>query len=115
MTTQPGEPSAGGSTGTPGPGQPPGTAESAIDVDLEQFAESPVVEVGRTLRLRQEAVRGILAIRFGIIFAGVVGLPIWFIYTWSEAQEWLQFTLPAVTGLLGSAMGFYFGQRNNGS
>ena len=42
-------------------------------MDLEPFAESPVVEVGRTLQLRQETVRGILAVGFGIIFAGVVG------------------------------------------
>ena len=109
VTTQPEEPSDRDLTGSPGPTEP------AIDMDLEPFAESPVVEVGRTLQLRQETVRGILAVGFGIIFAGGVGLPIWFIDTWPEALDWLQFTLPAVTGLLGSAMGFYFGQRNSGS
>jgi hypothetical protein len=30
---------------------------------------------------------------------------------WTNTKEWLQAVLPAVTGLLGSAAGFYFGTR----
>jgi hypothetical protein len=80
MSTQPEEESIG-LTGPPGPAGPIGPAGPAIELNLERFAEAPVVEVGRTLQLRQETVRGVLAIGFGIIFAAVVGLPLWFIDT----------------------------------
>lgn len=31
---------------------------------------------------------------------------------WDETKEMLQILLPAVTGLLGSALGFYFGAQS---
>jgi len=31
---------------------------------------------------------------------------------WEETKEMLQILLPAVTGLLGSALGFYFGAQS---
>ncbi len=31
--------------------------------------------------------------------------------TWNNAQEYLRVTLPATLGVLGSAIGFYFGSR----
>ena len=34
---------------------------------------------------------------------------------WMNAQEYLQVTLPATLGLLGSAVGFYFGTRQQSS
>jgi len=70
-------------------------------------------ETGSSIPLRQEKIRGWLAIAFAAIFAAVLAAPVYFISNWTEAQEWLQAALPAVTGLVGSAMGFYFGQRNN--
>ncbi len=30
---------------------------------------------------------------------------------WNNYDEFLRFALPAVTGLLGTAMGFYFGSQ----
>jgi len=64
------------------------------------------------IELGQEWIRGFLAIAFAAVFTAVVLIPLAFIDTWPEAREWLQAALPAVTALLGSAMGFYFGQRN---
>lgn len=33
---------------------------------------------------------------------------------WSDQKDWLSMVLPAVTGLLGSALGFYFGTKEKG-
>jgi len=105
--------------GQPPPGQPPPPEQppdDSLDLTLETFGETPLQLSRREERIqdKQERVRGRLAIGFGVIFAAVLLLPLLFIDDWANAQEWLQATLPAVTGLLGSAMGFYFGQRNNG-
>jgi hypothetical protein len=34
---------------------------------------------------------------------------------WAQTKEMLQITLPAITGLLGSVIGFYFGSNTNSS
>jgi len=97
--------------GQPPPEQPP---DDSLDLTLETFGETPLQLSRReeTILDKQERVRGWLAIGFGVIFAAVLLLPLLFIDDWANAQEWLQAALPAVTGLLGSAMGFYFGQKN---
>jgi len=33
---------------------------------------------------------------------------------WADAEKWLQIVLPAETAILGSALGFYFGDRRRG-
>ena len=105
------------------PGQPPPEPPPIEDVtlDLTPFVNVPATPglspQARTIQEKQENVRGRLAQGLTIIFAVVLILP--FVLhmfspdSWDNAQEWLQVTLPAITGLLGSAMGFYFGQRNN--
>jgi len=71
-------------------------------------------EVGPDLLIqqKQEGTRSILAISLTALFSLLVLLPLLF---WSvkgfDINDWLQSALPAVTGLLGSAMGFYFGTR----
>jgi len=79
-----------------------------IEIHLETIEKASITPI----ELGQEWIRGFLAIAFAIVFTAVVLLPLTFIDTWPEAREWLQAALPAVTALLGSAMGFYFGQRN---
>jgi hypothetical protein len=58
-------------------------------------------------------IRSALAIAFGMIFAAVLLLPLLFIDGWAQAKEWFQAALPAITGLLGSAIGFYFARTGN--
>jgi hypothetical protein len=61
----------------------------------------------------QELVRAGLAVAFFLLLAVTV---IWALVLvggigWTNAKEALQILLPAETGLLGSAAGFYFGSR----
>lgn len=101
---------------------PPPAEEPEEIIELEPFADvqlttitgdSPAQFIGREIPRRQERTRGLLAIGFTLIFAGVLFVPLIVIDNWTDSKEWLQSALPAVTALLGSALGFYFGQRNN--
>lgn len=89
-----------------------------VDFDWisEPLFERPIPESGHLIHLRQERIRGILALSLTGIFGLVLILPFILILipgSWDNAKEWLQTALPAVTGLLGAVMGFYFGQRSN--
>ncbi len=98
------------------------------------LAEDIVVEVSSLEQLRpgdkdievsQERTRGVLSLIFAFVFAIVILAPLILVTViaiiapsalndfWEITKEWLQFTLPAVTGIVGSAMGFYFGARSN--
>jgi len=51
----------------------------------------------------------IILILAGLVSAGIISyVPK---NSWSQVKEFLNLALPAVTGLLGSAIGFYFGSR----
>lgn len=58
--------------------------------------------------------RTVLALAAFVLLA----LTVWWAYEasqgshWASAKEWLQVVLPAETGILGSALGFYFGSRH---
>ena len=59
--------------------------------------------------------RGILAIAFVIIFLGVLIGAFYSLYKfggkWEDAKDLIEILLPAVTALLGSVVGFYFGSK----
>jgi len=106
------------------PGQPPpdpseGTNIDEYTIDLTPFVnvqETPI-QFGTTRRLQeqQEKIRGTIALLLTGILGFVLLWPFLFILlngNWENTKEWLTIALPAITGLLGSAMGFYFGQRN---
>ncbi len=68
-------------------------------------------ESGRKLAI--ETVRALIALL-------ALGLVIWTVYLgysasqgahWDAAKDWLSAVLPAETGILGSALGFYFGSN----
>lgn len=63
------------------------------------------------IALRQEGIRGLIA----LILLALLGLTlVWALLSvdgWGQMQELLEIWLPALTGLLGSAVGFYFGTR----
>jgi hypothetical protein len=90
---------------TPSEGEPQ-TAEPVVSETSEP--------VERDVRRRREQVRGTVTYLLMGIFAGVliVGAIALFIDAgvWTNARDYLQVAVPAVTGLLGTAMGFYFGR-----
>lgn len=62
------------------------------------------------ITLIQEAVRAIVT----VLFIGMLAYVIYYAAhgpNWKDQKDWLGVVLPAVTGLLGSALGFYFGTR----
>lgn len=67
------------------------------------------------LQKKREDIRGALAVTFTIFFG--VTLAAGFVAAmvggeaWTNGRDFLQFALPAITGLLGSAVGFYFGSQ----
>jgi len=101
-------------------GQPPSGLPGAdgpiheVPVDVDSFSQVRVREIGPSLELRQEWTRSWLALILVALLAAVVLLPLLFVYLdrWDPVKEWFQAALPAIVGLVGSAMGFYFGTRN---
>lgn len=67
--------------------------------------------------VRDELVRSALALLFAAIFLLTIVLSYLHLKgaTWTHAKDWLQLLLPAETALIGSATGFYFGQRRKDS
>jgi len=76
---------------------------------------SPAFTVGE-IEMRREVTRGVLTIGLFAVFAVTIVVCL-LIAAWADASRWetvkdlLQVLLPAETGLLGSASGFYFGTR----
>jgi len=64
---------------------------------------------------RREWTRSGLAFAFVIIFGVTIIFAFFKVgtYDWAQTKDLLQILLPAETGLLGSALGFYFGARSN--
>jgi hypothetical protein len=96
-----------------------GPAQTTEEINLDLPTQPTGLITRVAIEARQEIVRGRLAQWLTWIFAGVLLLSLVIPAIpkipgdWSHAKEWLQIALPATTALLGSAMGFYFGQKNN--
>ncbi len=63
------------------------------------------------LTLRQEGMRGAIALSLLALLGIALVWALSTASTWPEMRELLEIWLPALTGLLGSAVGFYFGTR----
>lgn len=99
-----------------------GSPPVEVDIRDETFSSNQPRE--NTIPEKQERVRGALSLIFAGVFAAVILAPALIVAwaaslgpqvltdTWVIIKDWLQLTLPAVTGIVGSAMGFYFGTRN---
>lgn len=81
---------------------------------IEREAEKPTYEIliSSWIPLIQESVRAAVTFFFIVLLAYVV------YYAshgpnWKDQKDWLSTVLPAVTGLLGSALGFYFGKEKS--
>jgi len=95
-----------------------GTPPEELDIDV-----LPPVQVSERVRIEEPRVR--LAIQEGarefvrlLISAALVGILVAVVFlsfqrvnNWTETKDLLQILLPAVTALLGSTIGFYFGSR----
>lgn len=66
-----------------------------------------------TLGRRQELVRASLSLSLLMLLGLVIVLAFLKVGTkaWPDAKEFLDVVVPALIGLLGTAMGFYFGSR----
>lgn len=69
----------------------------------------------RPVEQRRESVRGSVTGWLIAIFIFVLGFGIIAVFVggeaWMRYEDFLRFALPAVTGLLGTAIGFYFGSQ----
>lgn len=87
---------------------------AAEDPELQQTTDVVLTEAERRAR-RQDFVRAgitgcfLLLILVLIVF-GCIGA-LHGVTAWTQTKELLQIFLPAITGLLGSSLGFYFGSR----
>ena len=88
---------------------------SIEDIKIEDVGEAKVKESGPPYRLTDpDIARLLLAASFAVIFAlTILGTFILFAvgHEWEQLKDLLNLLLPAETALLGSAVGFYFGAR----
>lgn len=84
-------------------------------LDIGETPAVPVEFAKAKIVIRQEWVRAILAVLFVLLLSLII---VWsFIKTtsWQDTLDLLDRIFPAVTGLLGSVVGFYFATRHSGS
>jgi hypothetical protein len=92
--------------------------DTVVDSGSLDIGETPAVPVEfakAKIVIRQEWVRAILAVLFVLLLSLII---VWsFIKTtsWQDTLDLLDRVFPAVAGLLGSVMGFYFATRNSNS
>jgi hypothetical protein len=63
------------------------------------------------IALQQEGMRGLIALILLLLVGFTLVWALLSVDGWAEMRELLEIWLPALTGLLGSAVGFYFGTR----
>jgi hypothetical protein len=100
------------------PGQPDGSYGNwrRTEVPPEAFSWRREDSSPRNAGVRSIGwVRMAIALSFVGCFALVLGLGYWATVTghWRNSSEWFQAALPATVSLLGSAIGFYYGERRN--
>ena len=87
--------------------------EPAIRVRAVEAVALPGARRLTGARLARERVRTILAVAFATAFLGTLGASYYGAVSvhWIQVKDWLLIVLPGETGLIGSALGFYFGSR----
>jgi hypothetical protein len=115
-TTQPAPIPQQASPGPTPPGETPsGQGHVTLDVSGVQ---QPRLELSKYIQEKQQDyVRLIVTIGLLLMFAWVI---VWASIEsaswknhWDQTKDMLQIILPALTGLIGSVLGFYFGSRGN--
>lgn len=103
-------------------GFPPDDSEAQ---EAASFGEAEVLDPGSVAPVQdpqlrpydkertRETTRVVLAVVLVVLWAVVVVLPLWQVAVrhtaWSDLEPMVAVLLPAVTGIVGSAVGFYFG------
>jgi hypothetical protein len=70
--------------------------------------QSPLLDM-----VKEEVIRAAVALLLILLFAAVVVGGYLRAKTWADTKELLDVVMPAVTALLGSALGFYFGKKGD--
>jgi hypothetical protein len=82
------------------------------DKSDKPWRHDPIWLAALTAR-RTDYTRAFVTWTLMITFAGTLGFGAWVtvahLPAWQSVKDYLNLALPAITGLLGSAMGFYFG------
>ncbi len=95
-------------------GQPNVVSEATVEIEAIPRPKAAVKERSLLLELvKEEAVRAAVALLLILLLAGIAVGGFLKTKSWSDAHELLDILLPAVAGLLGSAIGFYFGRKND--
>lgn len=109
-------PAGGDSAGAPPPGGPPLTL-TVTDPQTQpqpRIQLKPYVQVKQWDYVRMVVTVGLLLMLGWVIVWASIESASWPTH-WSQTKEMLQTILPAVTGLIGSVIGFYFGSGVNSS
>jgi hypothetical protein len=83
-------------------------------VGLEALNQAAVKERSMVFELvKEEVIRAAVALLLILLLGGVVIGAFVKAKTWDDTKQLLDLVLPAVTALLGSALGFYFGKKSD--
>ncbi len=82
---------------------------------LPSSVSIPPVRYARPRKVDPDSVRYRLAVILAVTFLVTIGASFWgatrSTTTWNNVKEWLQAVLPAVTAVVSTAVGFYFGTQ----
>jgi hypothetical protein len=90
----------------------PEGAEVDLGTVEDTSAIRPAEKKVDRIALQQEGMRGAIAVILLVLVGITLGGSLLTVEGWAEMRELLEIWLPALTGLLGSAVGFYFGTRS---
>jgi hypothetical protein len=89
--------------------------DTGVDVLAPLPSSFPRVEYKRPSTVDPDRVRYRLAVLLAVAFLATIGFSFWGAMrgttTWDNVKEWLQAVLPAVTAVVSTAVGFYFGTQ----
>ena len=106
-------PAAGGGSppgGPPGGGPPPATWN--VSTPQPRLQLTPYIQEKQQDYVRLTFTVGLLLMFAWVIVWASIESASWPSH-WDQTKDMLQIILPALTGLIGSVSGFYFGSRNN--
>ncbi len=87
-------------------------------VTVQPTGDKVITEAERTAR-RQDWVRAVMTSSFLVMLLIVIMFSCWAAQSWAthwnQTKELLQLLLPALTALVGSSTGFYFGTKSSNS
>jgi hypothetical protein len=91
------------------------SAEPANDAEIQVTDLGPPVSYTKPSDVDPDKVRYRLALVLAVTFLATIGVGFWGAMrgttTWNNVKEWLQAVLPAVTAVVSTAVGFYFGTQ----